>query len=110
MVRVGGLDQVYGPHRCVCVCCILPANCPPVSGTSLYGDLKDSKSDMTSRDTGDEQEGVAAPYLSVLWGMVGSMDTMAPDASSRDRLVFLHTNNTHRFKVSCKPKQGPFRV
>lgn len=35
-------------------------------------------------------------YLSVLWGMVGSMDTMAPDESSSDRLVFLHEDkNTH---------------
>jgi len=29
-------------------------------------------------------------YLSVLCGMVGSMDTIAPEESSRDRLVFLH--------------------
>lgn len=33
-------------------------------------------------------------YLSVLWGMVGSMETMAPDESSRDRLVFLQHKNT----------------
>lgn len=36
------------------------------------------------------QRGGGFMYLSVLCGMVGSMDTMAPDESSRDRLVFLH--------------------
>lgn len=36
-------------------------------------------------------------YLSVLWGMVGSMDTIAPLESSSDRLVFLHHQNKHTF-------------
>lgn len=44
-------------------------------------------------------------YLSVLCGIVGSMDTIAPDESSRDRLVFLYKEETH-FKVllelTCK--------
>lgn len=44
----------------------------------------------------------AVHYLSVLCGMVGSMDTMAPVESSRDRLVFLpHETNT-RLKLERK--------
>lgn len=39
-------------------------------------------------------------YLSVLCGMVGSMETMAPDESSRDRLVFLHKHKNTRFTGS----------
>lgn len=44
----------------------------------------------------------AVHYLSVLCGIVGSMDTMAPVESSRDRLVFLpHERNT-RLKLERK--------
>lgn len=44
----------------------------------------------------------AAPYLSVLCGMVGSMDTMAPVESSRDRLVFLPHGTNTRLKLKRK--------
>lgn len=45
---------------------------------------------------GHIQLGGLLGYLSVLWGMVGSMDTMAPLESNRDRLVFLqHQKQTH---------------
>lgn len=39
-------------------------------------------------------------YLSVLCGMVGSMDTMAPDESSKDRLEFLREDKKHTFTGS----------
>lgn len=42
-------------------------------------------------------------YLSVLCGMVGSMDTIAPDESIKDRLVFLcEDKNTLSLSVTCK--------
>lgn len=43
-------------------------------------------------------------YLSVLWGMVGSMDTIAPLESSRDRLVFLRHKNKDIFTTRKKQK------
>lgn len=53
-----------------------------------------------------------ALYLSVLCGMVGSMDTMAPDESSKDRLVFLNEdtnkltgfNGRHLYAYECLTK------
>lgn len=48
-------------------------------------------------------------YLSVLCGMVGSMDTMAPDESSRDRLEFLREDkNTLLLGVTCKENNNIF--
>lgn len=44
----------------------------------------------------------AVLYLSVLCGMVGSMDTMAPVESSRDRLVFLPHETDTRLKLDRK--------
>lgn len=41
-------------------------------------------------------------YLSVLWGIVGSMDTMAPLESSRDRLVFLQHQSKRTFTTGKK--------
>lgn len=50
-------------------------------------------------------------YLSVLCGMVGSMDTMAPDESSKDRLEFLcEDKNTRLLGVTCKKNQHIFRT